>query len=204
MNTDSKRYLDFLQDMHKDYISEKTALAYNHWINNHDIYKMIMELFPERATCRLKVWDLFYDEICPFLPKKEDISVLYWKLKHECEHRDYMLIFGGADTHTGEYIYREKGHDANPIVYFIKCLSTGRIKIGKTNYSPLKRMRQIAVGSSGKHELLGVIYGDSEGLYHMHFDKYRIKGEWFEPAPELLEFIKDNVVEYNEKDKKVA
>lgn len=84
------------------------------------------------------------------------------------------------------------------LVYFIRCNSTNRIKIGRTRNSPEKRLAALSCGSSSALELLGVIYSNAEGYYHEIFAEHRVKGEWFDAHPHLMKFINDNVVPYIE------
>ena len=87
------------------------------------------------------------------------------------------------------------------MVYFIQHTNKNKyIKIGWTYRNPMFRLKQIQVGCSHPLELLGVMECKSgiEHALHDLFERYKIAGEWFEPADEILEFIKDNTLTYDE------
>lgn len=82
-------------------------------------------------------------------------------------------------------------------VYFIQEQEKGRIKIGETiNIS--QRYRQINGMLPQKIRVLGFVPGIDkyERFLHKKFEKHRLKGEWFEPAQEILDYIKYASVEY--------
>jgi hypothetical protein len=74
-------------------------------------------------------------------------------------------------------------------IYFIKD-ERGPIKIG-ISCDINKRITGMQTSNPYKLELLLYIQDCkyTEKQLHLMFNKYRIRGEWFEPAPELLEFI---------------
>lgn len=73
--------------------------------------------------------------------------------------------------------------------YFIQGKLTGLIKIGKTSRGVKERRGLLQIGSPDKLHILKFIKGDREEVYHEKFAHLREHGEWFRPAPELLEFI---------------
>lgn len=77
-------------------------------------------------------------------------------------------------------------------VYFIQA-SSGPIKIGVA-VDVAARLAELQIGSHESLNLLGVVTGDAarEGELHGMFSSLRIRGEWFRPADELLEFIREN------------
>jgi excisionase family DNA binding protein len=77
-------------------------------------------------------------------------------------------------------------------VYFAQAES-GPIKVGVSK-SPNQRIAEIQTGNSERVRLLGVVVGDrkTERAVHAQFASLRLHGEWFRPAEELLEFIKQN------------
>ena len=89
--------------------------------------------------------------------------------------------------------------DTKKYVYFIQNGVGGPIKIGVTN-NPLNRLRALQTGSPWPYILLGVV-SDQSGLpssaryyeqwLHKKFARFRLDGEWFDPVPEVLAFIKD-------------
>lgn len=79
-----------------------------------------------------------------------------------------------------------------PMVYFIQAGEGGLIKIGMT-YDVADRMKTLQVGCPARLILLGVIQredaAEQERSAHIYFKHLRVRGEWFTPAPELLEVI---------------
>jgi hypothetical protein len=76
-------------------------------------------------------------------------------------------------------------------VYFLQAgCEGGPIKIGTTN-NLRRRMGALHKPAPGRLWLLSAISGGAlqEGELHRRFSKHRISGEWFLPAPELLEYI---------------
>ena len=76
-------------------------------------------------------------------------------------------------------------------VYFVQAKKMGLIKIGySTNVQ--KRLGALSTGCPDALELLCVVKGDQklESKVHQKFAEDRVKGEWFNPSPGLLAFIK--------------
>jgi len=96
-----------------------------------------------------------------------------------------------------EYFPEQEEKPDRAITYFIKCKTTNRIKIGKTVKHPMERLKALSCGSASDLELLGVIHKNMESLYHEEFKEHRIKGEWFDAHPDILEFIERNVIPYD-------
>jgi len=84
------------------------------------------------------------------------------------------------------------------MIYFIQAEPNGRIKIGKAA-SPEKRLIHLQIGSPMRLKLLGTKEGDAEEEKRIHtlFYKHWSHGEWFEPVPELIEFIKRESIEFS-------
>lgn len=78
-------------------------------------------------------------------------------------------------------------------IYFLRRASGGPIKIG-FSIDPWDRIKGLQTGCSDDLVFLGVLSGtmDDELDLHEGFTKYRGRGEWFEPAQEILEFISEN------------
>lgn len=84
----------------------------------------------------------------------------------------------------------DRGERDEGYVYFIK--SGGRVKIGWAS-DPERRMAELAVGNPRNMQTLGVLagtQGDERDLHH-RFTAFRVRGEWFELAPEIKKFIKE-------------
>lgn len=69
------------------------------------------------------------------------------------------------------------------------------LKIGWTEKHPGKgRLGQLQTASEKSLDLLGVILGTivDERQLQQRFARHRIRGEWFEPAQEILAYFKEN------------
>jgi hypothetical protein len=76
------------------------------------------------------------------------------------------------------------------LTYFMQGRLTGLIKIGRSKYTAEFRRDCLQVGSPDILVILKTVLGEKEPEYHKKFAHLRQHGEWFTPAPELLEFIK--------------
>ena len=74
--------------------------------------------------------------------------------------------------------------------YFVQGALTGLVKIGKTQTMG-RRFLAIQSVSPDIVCLLKVVSEDREAEYHKRFAHLRQHGEWFTPAPELLDFINE-------------
>jgi len=81
------------------------------------------------------------------------------------------------------------------MIYFIQSTGDKRIKIGHSD-NPVKRLHQLRTGASSPepYVILAVLSGGvkREKLIKAKFKKYRSHGEWFNPAPELMQFIEEH------------
>lgn len=84
----------------------------------------------------------------------------------------------------------KKENPTPPSVYFMQSQAGGLIKIGWA-YCPKKRLHDVQLMSPVKLKILATIAGSihDESALHQKFKHLRRYGEWFEPAPELLDFI---------------
>jgi hypothetical protein len=73
-------------------------------------------------------------------------------------------------------------------VYFVQNIVSGAIKIG-SSVRPLKRLVQLQLGSEHKLVILFVTPLVEERDIHREFAAFRIRREWYSPAPEILERI---------------
>lgn len=79
-------------------------------------------------------------------------------------------------------------------VYFVQAGQGGPIKIG---YTENLRLRLQALSAGVPHEIIplgvddGALAGDEIDI-HIRFAKCRLRGEWFNPTPELLAYISEN------------
>lgn len=81
-------------------------------------------------------------------------------------------------------------------VYFIQALPDGPVKIGYTSSSAKKRLAYLQTGCPFDLQLMGIIdaHPYKERDIHKAFNKYRLRGEWFKPEHEILEFIQENAI----------
>jgi len=77
------------------------------------------------------------------------------------------------------------------MIYFIKNLETGHIKIG-TSKNPWKRLFALQTANSSRLHLMGITHGGEkrEERLKKHFAKFHFRGEWFYGEPELVRFIR--------------
>lgn len=82
------------------------------------------------------------------------------------------------------------------VIYFIQAGADGPIKIGYTKERIQGRLNNMQVGNPAKMRLLGTAAGDKEDEKALHgkFHKHRIRGEWFDPAPEIRALIRSGLV----------
>lgn len=75
-------------------------------------------------------------------------------------------------------------------VYFIRAGVSGPVKIG-TARDPRKRLSGLQTSTAVPLRILGVVVGGraQERAFHEQFAHLRLRGEWFVPEPELLQFI---------------
>lgn len=78
-------------------------------------------------------------------------------------------------------------------LYFVLCDTTRRIKIGVAN-NPMSRFRSIQCGSPTELRIVGLIWGPrtNEKKLHRKFREHRVRGEWFDAAPDLIAYIEEN------------
>lgn len=112
----------------------------------------------------------------------------YPELQEICNQakRDRWRLNG---KNRGELRNTEK----QPLVYFIRCGNDGPVKIG-TSVNPDRRLYEYRIGCPYSLRFIGVMNGNKrlEGKLHKMFAEFNIHGEWLEPVPELIEFIKVN------------
>lgn len=75
-------------------------------------------------------------------------------------------------------------------VYFVQAGEGGPIKIGKA-MNPSQRIGNLQVGNPHEVKLLHCLpdTGCTEGRIQGIFEESHLRGEWYNPTPDLLEFI---------------
>lgn len=97
---------------------------------------------------------------------------------------------GHLEPFIGTWVTAHKNGD----VYFIQGISGGPIKIGKS-VNVYSRLAALQTGHHEEFKILAIIKDGGfvlEKNLHNKFGKYNVRGEWFEPVPELLEYIEQN------------
>ena len=76
-------------------------------------------------------------------------------------------------------------------VYFLRAPYGDAVKIGFTTRDPVTRLREAQTYHSGPLTILAETPGTllDEARLHRAFWPYRLHGEWFSPAPRLMELI---------------
>jgi hypothetical protein len=80
-------------------------------------------------------------------------------------------------------------------VYFFQVGTEGPVKIGRTNRSPLSRLADLQVSMPFDLRVVALQIGvpvHRETELHRRFAHLNIRGEWFRPGHELMEFIRCN------------
>lgn len=77
-----------------------------------------------------------------------------------------------------------------PVIYFLRDRPTGAIKIGVTSILK-ERVGTIARTLAVCPELLLVVAGDEDQERRLHciFAEFRLRFEWYRPAPQILDFV---------------
>jgi hypothetical protein len=77
-------------------------------------------------------------------------------------------------------------------VYFVQARESGRIRIGVSK-DPEARLTNMRVGSPEPLSLMFSVDGSAqlEKDIQMKFAHLHVVGEWFEPRPELLDFLRE-------------
>jgi hypothetical protein len=91
---------------------------------------------------------------------------------------------------------RKKSTKIKAIVYFVQVENGGPIKIGKSEGDGSNRLSQLQVSSPYELVILGTVpdpAGTLESDLHWKFRHLHIRGEWFRPESDLLEFIRSAV-----------
>ncbi|NIA72299.1 hypothetical protein HBA54_27285 [Pelagibius litoralis] len=82
-------------------------------------------------------------------------------------------------------------------VYFAQAGDAGPIKIGFAS-DVEKRLAGLQTGNPEPIRLLNIVPDGTRSLearIHAKFGEHRLRGEWFRPAPEVLEFVADPQVD---------
>jgi hypothetical protein len=103
---------------------------------------------------------------------------------------DYQTAAQRRNT-ARRFIITHAGKNALLSLYFIQAES-GLIKIGQSE-NPHARLKALQQGTAETLALLKIIPPSptrlTERQIHQKFQHLRVRGEWFRPGPELIDFI---------------
>lgn len=74
---------------------------------------------------------------------------------------------------------KQKATGTTPHTYLVAADGTHLVKIGIAK-DPMRRLRELQTGQPMDLRLLWSIAEDYERDLHVHFDAYRVRGEWFD------------------------
>lgn len=115
--------------------------------------------------------------------RRENIRPGEWRKRQEIGNKLFPGTSRAADEQEG-WVYIAGAFDREKLVF---------VKIGFTAAkNPNTRIKAIAQGTPHKVRLLAAIGGDRflELQYHREFAIAHVKGEWFEPSPDVLTRVK--------------
>ncbi len=83
-------------------------------------------------------------------------------------------------------------------IYFIQEENNGLVKIGYSK-NPKNRKNSLQIDCSRKLEIIKIIEGDykRENYIHHICSRFNVRGEWYRPHPELLDYIDKLEDEYS-------
>jgi hypothetical protein len=128
--------------------------------------------------------DLTYNEWCQ---KNREI-----RAEARAIHRKKVSIYSAKQLLADRLAEARKEDSPRSEVYFVQESGAGFIKIGMSTNVEM-RMCALLQGMPHNLTLLATMPGANrvESLVHAHFRHARVRGEWFRPLPELLEYISD-------------
>jgi hypothetical protein len=99
------------------------------------------------------------------------------------------LTFAAEIAPIIRQFYRENSHRMTWL-YAIQAGHSGPIKIGLAQ-CPAERMATLQTGNAEKLRGIGAwrVVPEEERWLHEDFAHARIRGEWFRPVPELVEYV---------------
>lgn len=114
-------------------------------------------------------------------------------LEAEIRRRIHARELERAERESTALLDEIDTRERSAVVYFIRNRDTGAVKIGTTG-NITARLNALRLQGGLDLELLGTVSGgrDVEGGLHRLFAVHRVRGEWFNPAPEILDYIATN------------
>lgn len=104
--------------------------------------------------------------------------------------KEYSVEFQEKSVSDNEVVGILESYEGTDCVYFLKAKSLGLIKIGFSG-NVAKRVSSLQTSSPDDLLLMKIIKGGQkvEATLHQKFAKLRVRGEWFSPDKELVDFI---------------
>lgn len=153
---------------------------------------MFQGRLPESASEETCVWPDCEAEIGPV---HAPLCIRHLTKAYRIYRTSHLWMLDNAEDHSMSKALQRAGKEplkrirkTDGLVYFIRF--GGLVKIGWTSDLD-QRMKEVP-----NEEILGTVPGtmDDEKRCHIAFAHLRVKGEWFRPEPELMEFIADVVL----------
>jgi uncharacterized protein YozE (UPF0346 family) len=155
----------------------------------------IEEAFLSWSPETLELWILDADCLGNYRQLEEVIScalsgMSYIDLEDWLETNEISQIYAD-ETLKNLKLWGVMPVESKGIVYFVLSRDTGAIKIGFTAGPIEKRLSSLQTAHPHKLQLLASISGNKEYETELHerFSPFRLRGEWFQAHPELLDFI---------------
>jgi predicted component of type VI protein secretion system len=132
-------------------------------------------------ACSRRCWDT--------LGLTKDGKLRIWD-SHEARAEKHAASGASAPLPDPQPV-RSKMRAASSWIYFAQASEGGPVKIG-TSRNPAARIRELSVASATGLRLLTQEEGGRRDELELHrrFADARMHGEWFQPVPELLEYIR--------------
>lgn len=110
--------------------------------------------------------------------------------KAQEEFSSYVAILDKVYGKQDPFIVGDTRPRGRAHIYFIANRKQKAVKIGYST-NPASRLSELQISAPNKLELLATIEGDmrTEHQLHQRFAAYRLNGEWFQMADELMAFI---------------
>jgi hypothetical protein len=132
-------------------------------------------------------WKIFGDAVKKWSWSRDDPRWIEYKKKKFQQNKAKKYQENAIKERTFK---KPAGEELEGFIYFIQGECGGPIKIGYT--ADLKRrITSLQTGYPDRLELLLAFPGNQEleKTVHKIFEQYRLKGEWFQSSPEVLEKI---------------
>lgn len=103
-----------------------------------------------------------------------------------------------TDLFVAQYNERATLNAAGPVVYFVQAGPEGPIKIGYAK-RVAARFAELQTANAEPLILLGVLFDGTRSLEaqtHLRFADFRLRGEWFNPADEIFDFLAETTNGY--------